>query len=253
MIVVVAVAAGLGLSVALHHRDTSGPPAPGAVTTTPPRPDEIVPGAGQALLIGTLTSLRADNAVGPPLTPPFTITIASRGQGSADITGVAVAGETVEIYWYGGQPLPVSGTGELAVDGGAIGVDASGLTWMLDGAPRSLRAGHYYLGAPVAVGHSGLAQPRQSVAFDAGDRSTLLTKGRAQVHLPPAAVHLTGPGSVILQGDFQLRSGTGAGEAPGGQHVHSVVFGPGSYAMDLTPVAAGDTIQATLQGPVNAT
>ena len=157
-------------------------------TTAPPV--DIVPAAGQTFVTGSVTSLTADNAVGPALQPPFTITIPSRGQGSADITGVSVAGKSVEIYWYGGQPLPVSGTGQLAIDGGALTVDASGLTWVLDGAPRSLTSGHFGLGAPVAVGTGGLAEPHQSIAFDAGATSTVQTTGKAQVHLAPTAVHL---------------------------------------------------------------
>ncbi len=34
--------------------------------------------------------------------------------------------------------------------------------------------------------------------------------------------------------------------------VQSVTFGPGSYDVTLTPVVGGDTIKATLQGPVSS-
>jgi hypothetical protein len=252
-IVIVAVAVGLGISVALHHRQSGGPAGDGGVGggtsvpgtgASPTVPVDIVPGAGQTLLNGTLTSLHADNAVGPPLAPPFTITIPVRGAGSADLTGVSVGGRDVEIYWYGGQPLPVSGTGRLAVDGGGVIVDGSGTTWSLDGAARSLSAGQFHLGAPVAVGSGGLATPYQNITFAAGDRSTVQTTGRAQVHLAPAPLHLDGPGSVTLHGDFQVQTSAGT------RHVPSAVFGPGSYSIDLVPVSGGDTIKATLQGPV---
>jgi hypothetical protein len=247
VILVGAVAVGLGVSVAIHHRSAgpgsdAGTAADGVTTSVPV---DIVPGPGQSFVTGTLTSMTADNAIGPALKPPFTITIAARGQGSADLTGVEVGGKSVEIYWYGGQPLPVSGTGELALDGGAVTVDASGITWMLDGAPRSLTTGHFNLGAPVAVGSGGLAEPHQNIAFDAGDRSTVQTTGRAQVHQAPAPIHLSGPGSVTAHGDFQVRAATGT------RHVTTVVFGPGSYEIDLTPVTGGDSIHATLQGPVS--
>jgi hypothetical protein len=251
-VLIVAVAVGLGIAVAIHHRSSSASGGDGATvggaggSTTAP-PVDIVPAAGQTIVAGTATSFAADNAIGPALRPPFTITIPSRGQGSADITGVAVAGKNVEIYWYGGQPLPVSGTGQLAIDGGAITVDASGITWMLDGAPRSLTTGHFNLGAPVAVGAGGLAEPHQSIAFDAGAASTVQTTGKAQVHLPPTTVHLSGPGSVTIHGEFQVQSSTGIRPAT------AVKFGPGSYQVDLTPVAGGDTIHATLQGPATAT
>jgi hypothetical protein len=250
---VAAVAVGVGITVAVHHRPTTGGPqldpasvAPAAAGSTT-GPVDIVPGPDQAFLTGTVTTLSADNAIGPPLVPPFTITIAARGQGSADFTGVAVGGQDVQIFWYGGQPLPMSGTGTLAIDGGALTVDRAGSTWMLDGAARSLTTGHFTLGAPVAVGSGGLAQAHQSIAFDAGDRSTVLTTGQAQVHLAPAPLRVTGPGKLTIHGDLQLQT------AGGTRHVMTVGFGPGSYAVDLTPDASGDSINATLQGPVSAT
>jgi hypothetical protein len=250
-ILVAAVAIGLIISVAVHHRSPAPQPAAGATTTTTggTLAPEIVPGPGQTFVTGTITSMSADNAVGPPLKPPFTITIPSRGQGNADLTGVLVGGRDVEIFWYGGQPLPVTGTGELAIDGGAVTVDGSGTTWMLDGAPRTVTPGHFNLGAPVAVGSGGLATPHQSVAFDAGAHSTVSTTGHAQVHLAPAALHLDGPGSVTLHGRFQLQT------AAATRTVQAVVFGPGSYSIDLTPAgpsSGGDTIRATLQGPVSS-
>ncbi len=252
-----AVAVGLGITVAMHHRPSTGTGASGATAPSAGTdgsssaagttvPVDIVPGAGQTFLSGTITSFSADNAIGPPLKPPFTITIPNRGQGNADITGVVVGGKSVQIFWYGGQPLPVNGTGELAIDGGAMSVDGSGITWTLDGAPRTLTTGHFSLGAPVAVGSGGLAQPYQSIAFDAGDRSTLQTTGHAQVHLPPAGIHLTGPGSLSVHGDLQMRTAAGTSRVP------SIIFGPGSYAVDLTPTAGGDTIAGTLQGPVTS-
>jgi hypothetical protein len=250
-ILIVAVAIGLGITVAIHHRATSGGPQPGTTTdvaggTTTMAPVEIVPGTGQTFLTGTVTSLTADYALGPPLSPPFTITIPVRGAGSADLTGVSVAGQNVEIYWYGGQPLPVSGTGQLAIGGGAVTVNASGTTWQLDGAARSLSAGQYHLGAPVAAGSSGIATPYQNLSFTASSQSTILTTGKAQVHLAPAPLHLTGPGSVTVHGSFQMQTATGT------SHVQAVVFGPGSYDITLAPVAGGDTINATLQGPVTS-
>ncbi len=259
-IFIVAAAAGLGIAVVIHHRSTTGAKPPdGGASTTGPRGSgaggsststtasgvEVVPAAGQVLLTGTVTTLTADNAVGPPLTPPFTITIPVRGQGSADLTGVTAGGQQVEIFWYGGQPLPVSGTGQLVIDGGGLAVNASGITWMLDGAPRSLTTGHFFLGAPVAVGSSGLATPDQTESFDTGGRSTMLTTGNAQVHLKPASLQITGPGSVTIDGNLQVQTDNGTRTVP------SVVFGPGSYDISLTPTASGDTIQATLQGPLS--
>jgi hypothetical protein len=247
-ILIAAVAVGLGVGVVLHHRSSgsgsgsSGGGATGSTTTLAP---EIVPAPGQTLLTGTVTTLTATNAVGPALTPPFTLTIPVRGAGSADITGAQVGGSNVEIYWYGGQPLPFSGTGQLAINGGAVSINASGTTWMLDGATRSLTPGHFFLGSPVAVGTSGLATPEQSLAFDTGSDATMITSGGAQIHQAPAALSLTGPGSVNLQGTFQMQTDTAT------RSVHTVVFGPGSFDIALTPIAEGDTIKATLQGAIS--
>jgi hypothetical protein len=246
-ILIVAAAVGLGISEAIHHRPSAGgpPPVPATTSTTTP-PVEIVPGAGQAFVSGTVTSLTADNAEGPPLTPPFTITIPVRGAGSADLTGVSVNGEPVEIYWYGGQPLPVNGTGQLTLGGAGLSVNASGITWMLDGAARTITAGHFFLGSPVAVGTSGLATPEQTESFDAGGQSTMLTTGDAQVHLKAANLEITGPGSVTIRGALQVQTASGTKSA------QTVTFGPGSYDIKLTPTAAGDSISSTLQGPVSA-
>lgn len=244
-VLVAAAAIGLGIASAMRHQ-SARPTAAATTTTTGTLAPEIVPAGNQVFVTGTVTSLSADNAEGPPLTPPFTITIPVRGQGSADLTGVAVDGKQVEIYWYGGQPLPVSGTGALVIGGGRLSVDGSGTTWILDGTARTIAAGHYFLGAPVAVGTSGLATPEQTASFDAGAQSTLLTTGNAEVHLKPAALHITGPGSVTLAGTLQVQSPTATRPA------NSITFGPGSYDITLTPAPGGDTINATLQGSYQA-
>jgi hypothetical protein len=125
-----------------------------------------------------------------------------------------------------------------------VTVDATGITWSLDGAPRSLTPGRYFVGTSVAVGTSGLAQPRQSVTFTAGANATLDTHGSAIVHLPPTATHLDGPGrQLTLHGTFQVRTSHHDRTAT------SITFGPGSYSIDLTPIAGGYAIKAVLQGP----
>jgi hypothetical protein len=245
-VLIVAVAVGLGVSVAIHHRRSADVTVPPTATTSTGPLVELVPGPGQAFVTGTLTSLTADNAVGPPLSPPFTITIPNRGAGSADLTGVQVGGNNVEIYWYGGQPLPFTGTGQLVIGGGGLVVNAAGTNWILDGATRTLTSGHFYLGSPVAVGSAGLATPEQSLSFDAGDRSTIVTTGQAQIHQAPAALHLTGPGSLTLHGTLALQTPTATSQ------VGTVNFGPGSFDITLTPIAGGDNIKATLQGPYAA-
>jgi len=221
-------------------------PHQSAPTTVPDTSVDVVPRADQTFVTGTLTSLNADNAAAAPLQPPFLIALGNRGQTHADITGVLVGAKNSEIFWYGGQPLPVRGTGSLDLAGAPVAITADGITWRLDGPPRSLTAGHFVLGAPVAVGTGGLAEPHDSIAFDAGASSTISTTGNATVHLPPAQIHLAGPGKVTLAGDLGTRTTAGR------RTVHTITFGPGSYSIDLTPAPAGGgyTISATIQGPV---
>ncbi len=217
---------------------------PAAPTTVPDTSVDVVPRADQTFVTGSLTSLSADNAAAPALQPPFIISLGTRGQTHADITGVLVAGKNSQIFWYGGQPLPVRGTGTLDLSGAPVAIAAGGITWVLDGPPRSLTAGHFVLGAPVAVGTTGLAEPHDNVAFDAGAKSTIQTVGNATVHLPPAPIHLAGPGKLTLAGDLGTRT------ANARRTVKSITFGPGSYSIDLTPSGAGYSINGTIQGPV---
>jgi hypothetical protein len=213
---------------------SSGPPT----TTTL----ELVPQVGQTLVHGTLTSFSANNAVASPLLPPFTITIPQRGQGGARFIGVSSAGRPVAIAWYGGQPLPVSGQGDLDLAGAPVTINGSGITWMLDGPARTVGPGHYVLGAPVAAGSRGLARAYDTYTFDAGDNAILQTTGNAMIHQAPRRIRLEGPGQLTLTGIFQVRTNTGRRQAV------SISFGEGSYRIDLTPVAQGYLIDALLQG-----
>jgi hypothetical protein len=255
---VLAVAAGmllvLGIGAALTSRAhpanilRTGPAAaPRPTTTTPTTGVAAKPAPGQSLVSGTVTSLTADNANAAALKAPLTITVAAPGTGGADIRGVEVGGRTVAISWGGGRPLPLTsptGNGSLNLTGAPVTIDASGITWSLDGAPRSLTPGRYLVETPVAVGTSGLAQPRQSVTFNAGAGATLDTHGSAIVHLPPTAIHLDGPGRhLTLHGTFQVRT------PHHNRTATSITFGPGSYSIDLTPVAGGYAVKAVLQGP----
>jgi hypothetical protein len=246
----IAALAVLGALAALGHdrARSGGGPTTARSTTSPAGPTKtgpvLVPAPGQALVQGPLASLHADNANGRPLPTPITITIPNRGQGGANITGVTVAGQSMAISWYGGQPLPVSGGAGIDLAGAPVTVGAGGITWDLDGAPRAILPGHYFLGAPVAVGSRGLATPRDSISFDAGAKATITTSGHAVVHLPVAAVHIDGPGRVTLQGDFEVRTSAGSRRAT------RIEFGPGSYAIDVSPAPGGLVINATLQGPV---
>jgi hypothetical protein len=256
MLLVLGVAAALtlhahpGRIVGLGHTGNTpkAKTTPPVATTAPT--SGLVPRTGQVLVTGTVTSLAATNANASPLKPPFTISVPTRGQGGASITGVQIAGRSVAISWYAGQPLPVSGSGTLNLAGAPVTVNSSGITWSLDGAARQLTPGRFFLGAPVAVGSAGLAQSFDTVNLVAGPTASIETTGGATAHLPPTTIHLVGPGRLTMQGHFTVRSTKGA------RTVSTVTLGAPplnySYSIDLVPTADGfATTDAILQGPVN--
>src|SRR5262249_43369056 len=106
--------------------------------------------------------------------------------------------------------------------------------------------GTYDLGTPVAVSTGGLAEPRDSVTFTAGNDSKGKFRGNASTGGPPGPIHPTGPGKVELKGAIQVlhpdRSVT---------TVDSITLDSGPYDVMLTPAANGFTISGTLQGPTH--
>ena len=82
------------------------------------------------------------------------------------------------------------------------------------------------------------------MTFQADDHSTLTTRSGAVVHQAPAALKITGPGSLTLTGALVLRSAAGTRSAA------SVKFGPGPFVLEITPEAGGYRVAGTLQGPV---
>ncbi|MCU1486187.1 MAG: hypothetical protein JWN67_2933 [Actinomycetia bacterium] len=185
--------------------------------------------AGQAKVTGTITSLHGTDVIGPPLDAPITL---PQG-GSATIEN---DGET--IVWTGGRPFALVGPG-LDLGPTALAVDADGEHWSIDG-PRALLPGHYEVRTSVAVGRGGLATPRDSYAFDAGD-DAVLDAPSGVVTASRALLHLTGSGRLVLDGTFEVRTREGRRTAT---HLE---FGPGPLDVDL---AADGTITATLQGPL---
>jgi hypothetical protein len=98
--------------------------------------------------------------------------------------------------------------------------------------------------APVAVGTGGLARPRDGVTLRAEAGTTLVTRGAGAVRVPPGPLHIEGPGSLVLDGKFTVRSRDGRRAAT------HLVFGPGPMVLDLIPVMHGLALRATLQGPL---
>jgi hypothetical protein len=184
---------------------------------------------GQAKVTGTLTGLRGTDLVGPPLGPPILLP-----QGG---TATIENGEET-VVWTGGRPFALVGPG-LDLGPTTLAIDPAGEHWSIDG-PRALLPGHYEVRTSVAVGRGGLATPRDSYAFDATDDAVLDAPGGV-VTRTRGALHLTGPGTLVLDGTFSVRTREGRRTAT---HLE---FGPGPLEVDLE---ADGTIAATLQGPL---
>jgi hypothetical protein len=232
----------LAVTVALTgcKKDTTAAP----VTTTTGGPI-----AGTRFEVtGTLKTLSADAAVGDALAPPFTINVAERGVGGAEIDGASVNARTVQINWNGGRPLPVEGPGPgLNLNAAPVAVDGSGIVWSLDGAARDFLPGIYTLGSSVAVGNGGLGAPVDKQTFTAAAHTTLSSTGHATVALPAGALRIEGDqGTLTMLGALKL------GTTTGDRIVKKVVLTAGTYEVTLTPVAGGYTLLARLEGRIVA-
>ena len=121
-----------------------------------------------------------DGAVLDPreVATPLTIT-ADRGFGNGGrITGVLVDGTPATIEWDAGRPFVLSSGGALVLDPVRMDLAPEGLRLSLaDGVHAVRRRARYQLDTPVAVGTSGVAGARESVAFEADDGATLRGRG----------------------------------------------------------------------------
>lgn len=227
--------------IACSHEATEPPPP--TTTTVAPGPT-----TGRVQITGTVSALAADRAVTDPIAPPFTITVAQRGVGGGEFDGVLVDGKPNQINWQAGQPLPVRGPGAgVNLNEARVKVDATAITWSLDGAGRELLPGTYMLGSSVAVGAGGIATPMDSVTFTAVSNSLLSTRGDARIVLKPMRLRLEGnQGTLDISGRLTVATATGQ------RRVTHAVFGPGSYRITLTPDARGWRIDADLDGTLTA-
>jgi hypothetical protein len=218
-------------------------PVPTTTTTTTVdaglKPDQV-------RVSGSVTALHVDGAVPDPLALPLTITAPQRGMGNgAEITGVMVVGKPAEIVWDAGRPLVLTSGGALLVDPVAADLTPAGVVLNLGGAVHGFTPGTYRIDAPVAVGQSGLARPKDRVDFDAVKSSALAVHGIGTITLaPPAVVVLHGPGHVSLTGALQATTATGS------HPVTKIDLPAGPFEITLTPVPGGYTITALLQGAV---
>jgi hypothetical protein len=215
-------------------------PAPPPVTET-----VIVPAAGQTLVSGTLQSFSADGAVVDLIHTPFTINSVERGaQRNATVEGAVINGARKTIYWYAGQPLPVSGGTGLDLGPAHVDADAHGVTWSITGT-SGFKPGHYRFGSSVAVGSAGLATPQDNgVDFNADDHTVLTATNGVVIHFDSPTLKVDGPGTLRLAGALTLRTASGSRVAT------SLSMASGPFEVTLTPSGGGVTVNATLQGPV---
>lgn len=262
MIAILAVVAGATVLVdaALDRGDGGdqivGPPdgtvAPGtgASTSTTTPPPSTGPGAGQASVTGTLTALHLEGAVVDPREIPAPLTIVSdRGFGNGgEITGVTVDGRAASIVWDGGRPFVLSAGGSLVLEALRVDLTPEGLRLALADSVQAFTPGSYQLDTPVAVGTTGVAGARDSVAFTATEASRFAATGDAALFLAPIGPrHLTGPGSVHLEGALTVT------DASGSRAATVVDLAAGPYDLTLVPAPGGGwTITALLQGEVTA-
>ena len=205
------------------------------------------PGPGQVFVRGTVDKLTAEGAQGAPsiIVAPFTLTAVERGVGRATIENALVNGRRTSIVWSGGTPLPITGTGgSVDLGGSKVEVDASGATWTVDGSARALKPGTYRAGAPVAVGATGGATPRDSVDFTADARTVISAQRGVVVKVAAGPLEVAGPGKVSATGQLRVRDETTLSPVGGFR------FGEGEYTVKLNPVQGRLELDAVLQGPL---
>lgn len=226
-VVIVALLVGAGAQVVADREEP--------VVETTITSHEVLP-EGQAEVSGTVDGFVADDAVGAPLAMPVDIE-----RGGATIEGALVDGERSAIVWDGGRPFRLAGDGAIDLGPAHVELGMGAIFWSIDGL-RILTPGSYELDTPVAVGAGGLARPRDTVAFDATDDTTIDTTGGAVVGRP-LPIRLEGPGSVRLEGRFTITTRDGVVRAT---HLE---FGPGPFVLE---VARDQTFTAVFNGPLTS-
>lgn len=222
---------------------TAGP-APGSGTTVV----EVL-AADQSEVTGTLTKVVATKVEAPPLALPLTLTVARGGGTKADFSGGTVGGAKATVSWDGGRPLPLRGQGSIDLNGPVdVELGPKGGSWLLDGGARLLTPGSYAFGSTVAVSsvNATLGAPRDGVRLEvpAGATASMQTRGGVRVTTPPATLGLKGPGSLVLEGTFQVTTRDGVRAAS------KITFGPGAFELTVQPQEGGYRIErAFLQGP----
>ncbi len=259
MTLILALAAGLTVVIS-ERLDEGGEGsdqvvgADGAVpseTTTSVGSPATDPPTGGLQVTGTVTALHLEDAVVDPREVPTPLTIVSdRGFGNGgEVLGVLVDDTEQSIVWDGGTPFVLSSGGALVLDPLTLDLAPEGVRLALSSGVHSFTPGTYQLDTPVAVGASGVAGARESVAFEVTDHTTFEPRGDAALFLAPIAPrHLLGPGTVHLEGTLEVT------DADGTRSITKLDAATGAFDITLTPAPGGGwTITATIQGKATTT
>lgn len=242
-------AATVGLTVLASEQLDAGGDGGDQVIGGPSSTPTTSPG-DQVQVTGTVTAMHLEGAVLDPreIATPL-IVVSDRGGGNgAEITGVRVDGAPVSIVWDGGRPFVLASGGAIHLDPLTADLPPEGLRLALGGTTHQFNPGTYQLDTPVAVGARGVAGAVDAVTFEADDRSRFQAYGDAALFLDASRPrHLLGPGTVHLEGAFQVVDASGT-------HAATVVdAAAGAFDITLTPVTTGGwTITATLQAETTA-
>lgn len=252
MVAILAVAAGLTVLISDRLDDGStggGDQVVGGDTDS--SDTTAVPPEGQVRVTGTLTALHVEGAVVDPreIPTPFTI-VSERGFGNGgELTGVQVDGMEASVVWDGGRPFVLSSGGAMVLDPVTVDLAPEGVRLALGGAVHDLTPGLYQLDTPVAVGTSGVASSRDSVAFTAGEGAVFAANGDAALFLDQSSPrHLLGPGLVHFEGTLEVA------DADGTRPVATLDAAIGAFDITLTPDPGGGwTVTAVLEGELSTT
>jgi hypothetical protein len=201
-----------------------GPPEEGdSAEGDPALSDGVVDGgaegdgeSGVLRIEGTVTAMLLEGARLDPQAVPTPLTLESeRGFGNGgEITGVTVEGRESTIVWDGGRPFVLSSGPGLVPDPTTVELVDGGLRVGLGGGAHALEPGTYRLNTPVAVGTRGVATPRDSVTFVAGEDAQLEAEGDTALVLGAAEGQgFVGPGDVHLEGELLVDQAEGTQEA----------------------------------------
>lgn len=185
---------------------------------------------------GLLTEVHLEGAVMAPRVVDTPLTVVSeRGLGNGgELTGVSVNGKPSSIVWDGGRPFLLSSGPGLVLDPVEVDLIDGEIRCRLGGGAHSVGPGTYQLDTPVAVGGSGIATPRDAVAFVATRTSRFEAHGDAALVLAAGAPHtFTGPGLVHLEGDLRID------HAQGAQMVRTLDLRSGAFELTFAPTEGG--------------